>query len=238
MSQSALEIDNLHYRYPDGTVALRGVSLHLSPGERVALVGPNGAGKSTLLLHMNGVLRGMSGRVLVYGEEVREATLKRVRARVGLIFQDPDDQLFSPTVFDDVAFGPLHMGFGEEEVRQRVGWALAQVDMAGYERHMPHHLSMGQRKRVALATVLSMSPDILAMDEPTASLDPRARRGLVELLQHLPQTICVSTHDMRLVRDVCPRMVILEQGTIAADSPTETLLNDVALLEQHGLEQP
>ncbi len=233
-----VELRELRYRYPDGTEALRGVSLRVAPGEKVALVGPNGAGKSTLLLHLNGVLRSNDDAVHVDGRPISEATLRQVRSQIGMVFQDPDDQLFSPTVFDDVAFGPLHMGLGEAEVRARVALALAQVDMAGFEARMPHHLSLGQRKRVAIATVLSMSPALLALDEPTAGLDPRARRGLLALLQTLPQALVVSTHDMRMVAEVFPRMVVLAEGAVAYDGPSGPFLADGELLERHGLERP
>jgi cobalt/nickel transport system ATP-binding protein len=236
--QPALAVRGLRHVYPDGTVALGGVDLSVAVGEKVALVGPNGAGKSTLLLHLNGVLRATAGQVTVAGTVVTERTLAEVRARVGMVFQDPDDQLFSPTVFDDVAFGPLHIGYPRDEVAQRVAVALEQVGMAGFERRMPHHLSLGQRKRVAIATVLSMDPAILALDEPSAGLDPRARRGLVTLLQELPQAMLVSTHDMRLVRDVFPRMVVLSDGMVVADAPSASLLGDTALLDAFGLEAP
>lgn len=233
-----LELRDLRYTYPDGTEALRGVSLMIAAGEKVALVGPNGAGKSTLLLHLNGVLRSAAGAVLVDGAVVSEQTVRRVRAQVGMVFQDPDDQLFSPTVFDDVAFGPLHMGLDEAEVRARVARALAQVAMAGFEGRMPHHLSLGQRKRIAVATVLSMDPALLALDEPSAGLDPRARRGLIGLLHELPQALLVSTHDMRLVAEVFPRTVVLEAGAVAYDGPSGRILADAALLERFGLEAP
>jgi cobalt transport protein ATP-binding subunit len=233
----AVAIRGLAYCYPDGTPALRGVELTVRPGERVALVGPNGAGKSTLLLHLNGMLRGQ-GEVAVRGVPVSEKTLRRVRALVGLVFQNPDDQLFSPTVYEDVAYGPLYMGLPKEEIRQRVVAALAAVEMSGFEGRMPHHLSIGQKKRIALATVLSMDPAILALDEPSAGLDPRARRTLVDLLNGLPQTLIASTHDMRLVRDVFDRMVIMEEGRILADAPASDLLADTDLLERHGLEAP
>jgi cobalt transport protein ATP-binding subunit len=233
-----LELRELHYSYPDGTLALRGVSLQIAPGEKVALVGPNGAGKSTLLLHLNGVFRSTEPVVLIDGTPLSDATIRAARARVGMVFQDPDDQLFSPTVFDDVAFGPLHMGLDEEEVAVRVGRALEQVGMGGFERRMPHHLSLGQRKRVAIATVLSMQPDLLALDEPSAGLDPRARRGLLTLLQTLPQAMLVSTHDMRMVAEVFPRVVLLCEGAVAYDGPAEPFLADDVLLEQYGLERP
>lgn len=233
-----IELRGLCYRYPDGTEALRGVSLRVAPGEKLALVGPNGAGKSTLLLHLNGVLRSTGGEVLVDGQPISEGTLRQVRSRIGMVFQDPDDQLFSPTVFDDVAFGPLHMGLSEADVRERVARALEQVGMAGFEGRMPHHLSLGQRKRVAIATVLSMEPALLALDEPTAGLDPRARRGLLALLQRLPQALVVSTHDMRMVAEVFPRMVVLAEGAVAYDGPSGPFLDDDELLERYGLERP
>jgi cobalt/nickel transport system ATP-binding protein len=232
-----IEIDNLVYAYPDGRQALKGVSLTVREGEKVAVTGPNGAGKSTLFLHLNGILNG-DGRVRVMGLEVTDRHLGTIRAKVGMVFQDPDDQLFSPTVFEDVAFGPLHIGLSEGEVRRRVSWALAQVGMKGFEDRMPHHLSLGERKRVAIATVLSMDPAVLVLDEPTSELDPRSRRSLIRLLRELPQTMLVASHDMRLVRDLCSRTVILDEGRIVADGPTSRLLADVELLERHGLEQP
>ena len=233
--EPCIEIRNLSFAYPDGRQALRGVSMSVQPGEKVALVGPNGAGKSTLLLHLNGILQG-EGAVHVMGQQVAEPHLARVRAQVGLIFQDPDDQLFSPTVFEDVAFGPLYAGLAETEVQRRVAWALAQVGMAGYAERISHHLSLGEKKRAAIATVLSMQPDILALDEPTSGLDPRTRRRLIELLQDLPQTMLAATHDMRLVAEVFTRTVILDEGRVVADGPTVELLADERLLEAHGLE--
>jgi cobalt/nickel transport system ATP-binding protein len=237
MSDLAICIENLSFTYPDSRRALEDVSLQVHAGEKVAVVGPNGAGKSTLFLHLNGILHGQ-GRVWVTGLEVNNKTARAVRARVGVVFQDPDDQLFSPTVFDDVAFGPLHMGRPPEEVHERVARALAEVDMAGHADHMPHHLSLGERKRVAIATVLAMDPAILVLDEPSAGLDPRARRNLIHLLRGLPQTMLVASHDMRLVWDLCPRTVILNGGRLVADGATADLLRDAVLMEQHGLEVP
>lgn len=231
-------IERLVFRYPDGHQALHGIDLRIEPGEKVALIGPNGAGKSTLMLHLNGIHLPAEGRVVVTGLPVTRETLGRIRAAVGLVFQDPDDQLFSPTVYDDVAFGPIHMGLPKEEVDARVARALDAVGLAGFERRQPFHLSIGQRKRAALATVLSMDPAILVLDEPSAGLDPRGRRELIKLLRSLPQTLLVSTHDMRLVAEVFPRTVILDQGRIVADGPTATLLADAPLLEAHGLEAP
>jgi cobalt transport protein ATP-binding subunit len=232
-----LEVEDLRFSYPDGHAALLGVSLSIGPGEKVALVGPNGAGKSTLMLHFNGILQGQ-GQVRVCGLPLAEDNLGRVRAAVGLVFQDPDDQLFSPTVYEDVAFGPLHMGLAPAEVRQRVAQALAAEDMAAYAPRVSHHLSVGEKKRIAIATVLSMSPEVLVLDEPTAGLDPRSRRGLINLLRTLPQTIIASTHDLFFVRDLFPRMVVMDRGAIVADGLTADLLADAALLEAHGLEVP
>ncbi len=232
-----LLIDDLHFAYPDGRVALRGVRLRIARGEKVALVGPNGAGKSTLLLHLNGILRG-KGRIEVAGMSVNDHTLPQVRARVGLVFQHPDDQLFSPTVFEDVAFGPLHMGLAADEVRARVERALAMVGMSAYQERHPYYLSTGEKKRIAIATVLAMEPDILAFDEPSAGLDPRARRGLIELLRGLPLTMLVSTHDMAMVQELFDRMVIMDEGRVVADGCVTALLADRALLEAHGLEMP
>jgi cobalt transport protein ATP-binding subunit len=229
-------VNELFFNYHDGLPALRGVSFTIRRGEKVALVGPNGAGKSTLMLHLNGLLGDEDTPVAVGGMDLRKKNLPLIRAKVGLVFQNPDDQLFSPTVFDDVAFGPLHMGFPEEEVRQRAGKALAQVGISDLSRRLSHHLSVGQKKRVAIATVLSMDPEILVLDEPTAGLDPRGRRDLINLLRDLPLTMLVSTHDMRLVHELFPRLIILDEGLIVADGATADLLTDSPLLEEHGLE--
>lgn len=231
---TAVEVADLRFAYPDGVQALRGVNLTVRRGEKVALLGPNGAGKSTLLLHLNGILRG-KGEIRIMGQPVRSDNLGQIRAQVGLVFENPDDQLFSPTVFDDVAFGPLYMGLPKEEVVERARQALEQVGMAGFQERLPHHLSMGQKKRIAIATVLSMSPAILALDEPTATLDPAARRELIHLLRGLPQTMIVSTHDIPMVRVLFPRTVVMDDGLIVADGETNTILSDVGLLDAHGL---
>mgnify|MGYP002640519040 CR=1 FL=1 len=232
-----LTVENLTFSYPDGYVALHEIDLALSAGEKVALVGPNGAGKSTLMLHLNGILNG-AGELRVGGLPLNKKNIALIRAAVGLVFQNPDDQLFSPTVFEDVAFGPLHMGLPEDEVRTRVEEALAQVGMSGFGERLSHHLSMGQKKRISIATVLSMRPQLLVLDEPSAGLDPRARRSLINLLRDLPITMLVSTHDMALVRELFPRMVIMDEGRVVADGETTILLNDEVLLEKHGLEKP
>ena len=237
-SSPAVAVSGLDFAYPDGTQALTGVSVSIEHGEKVALIGPNGAGKSTLMLHLNGITLPQHGSISIAGLAMNQKTVPRIRALVGLVFQDPDDQLFSLTVYDDVAFGPLHMGLPSEEIQRRVAEALDAVGLKGLEKKAPYHLSIGQRKRAALATVLSMDPVILVLDEPSAGLDPRGRRELINLLRGLPHTMLVSTHDMRLVADVFPRTVIMDAGTVVADGPTAVLLSDGELLERHGLELP
>ncbi len=232
---AALEIADLHYTYQDGTEALTGLDLRIEPGEKVALLGPNGAGKSTLMMSLLGIFRA-EGSVRVLGEELNDDTRKSVRAKIGLLFSNPDDQLFSPTVLDDVAYGPLYMGLPADEVMRRSREALAAVGMEEFEARAPHHLSLGQKKRIAIATVLSMGSPILALDEPSASLAPAARRELIELLDELPQTMLISTHDLSLVRDLLPRTVVLDGGRVVADGPSEELLVDGDLLSAHGLE--
>jgi cobalt/nickel transport system ATP-binding protein len=234
MSTPAIAISALSYRYPDGRPALRGVDLHVQTGERVALVGPNGAGKSTLLLHLNGILQGQ-GQIEICGLALEKKNLGRIRALVGLVFQSPDDQLFSPTVYEDVAYGPVYMGLPRAEIDERVQAALAAVGMQAYAGRSSTHLSLGEKKRIAIASVLSMQAEILALDEPTAGMDPRARRSLIELLASLPQTLLVATHDLDLVQALLPRTVVLDEGQVAADGCTAQLLSDGALLDRHGL---
>jgi cobalt/nickel transport system ATP-binding protein len=234
---NVLRVHDLHFSYHDGHAALRGVSFEMCPGDKVALVGPNGAGKSTLMLHLNGILTGQ-GEVTVGDKRISRDNLPAIRAMVGLVFQNPDDQLFSPTVFEDVAFGPLHMGLPKDEVERRVTFALQAVRMAGYRDRLSHHLSVGEKKRIAIATVLSMEPQILVLDEPSAGLDPRARRTLINLLRELPITMLVSTHDMKLVEELFPRTIVMDEGLIVADGKTREILADAKLLEAHGLEKP
>jgi cobalt/nickel transport system ATP-binding protein len=224
----AIEIRNLSYRYPDGREALRDVSFTVGEGECVGLIGPNGAGKSTLLQHLNGILP--DGEVRIFGETNLEAR----RRAVGLLFQDPDDQLFCPTVLEDVAFGPDQLGLGREVVRE----ALAQVGLTGFERRSPHHLSHGEKRRVCLAGVLACRPRLLALDEPTSDLDPRGRRELKEFLRELPVTKLIATHDLELVVELCARTIVLDAGRIVAAGATTELLNDEALMLAHGLERP
>ncbi len=232
-----LELRDLHHNYPDGHQALHGISIEINEGEKVALVGPNGSGKSTLMLHINGLLKG-EGSISIAGLPVIEKNYPIIRALVGLVFQNPDDQLFSPTVFEDVAFGPLHMGLDENIVLARVKNALDQVNMSGYAQRYSYHLSVGEKKRISIATVLSMLPEILILDEPSAGLDPRARRSLIELLEKLPQTMLVATHDMLLVKELFDRMIVLDEGLVVADGLTKDIFKDPKLLEAHGLEMP
>ncbi len=240
--EPAVRVVALTYRYPDGREALRGVDLEIAPGESVALVGPNGAGKSTLLLHLNGLLPadrdGPSPTVWIDGLPVGTRHAAEVRRRVGLLFQDPDDQLFSPTVLDDVAFGPLNLGRTGAEARAIAIDCLAQVGLRDAADRPPHHLSYGERKRACLAGVLACGPTVLALDEPTANLDPRARRRFVELIGALPAAKLIATHDLELALALCPRVVVLDAGRVAADGPAVAILGDPALMDAHGLECP
>ena len=234
----ALELADVRYAYPDGHEALCGISLRVEPGERVAVLGPNGAGKSTLCLQLNGILAPTEGSVSVGGMRVGGKSLKEVRRRVGVVFQDPDDMLFMPTVEQDVAFGPSNLGLSGDAVRKRVERALTAVGMEGTGGRAPHHLSFGQRKRVATAAVLSMEPEVLVLDEPSSNLDPRARREFGEILAGLSQTIMMVTHDLPYAHEICERAVIMDGGRIAADGPTDVILADADLLAAHDLELP
>ena len=233
-----LDVRGLAYAYPDGHQALYGVDLHVHSGERVALLGPNGAGKTTLVLHLNGILAAGAGSVDVCGLRVGPDTLQEVRRRVGVVFQDPDDQLFMPTVRDDVAFGPANLGLRGAELDARVDEALDLVGMRAYVDRPPHHLSFGQRRRVAVATVLAMRPSVLVLDEPSSNLDPASRRELAEILTALDVTVLMVTHDLPYALQLCDRSVILDEGTIVADGPTRDLLADAELMESHRLELP
>ena len=232
----AIDARGLRYRYPNGVLGLDGVDLHVTHGERVAVLGPNGAGKTTLMLHLNGLLRG-EGELDVAGLEVGD-DLRELRAAVGLVFQDPDDQLFMPTVAEDVAFGPLNLGLPHEEVRERVDRALAAVRMSHVADRAPHQLSLGQRRRVAIATVLAMRPRLLVLDEPSANLDPRARRELLEILDGIDRTMLIVTHDLPFAAQLCERAVLLSGGRVVADGPCPEILADEPLLAAHDLELP
>ena len=237
MAEPVLELADVRYRYPTGPEALRGVTLSVAPGERVGLVGPNGAGKSTLLLALAGFVPA-EGLIRVAGHTLTRGTARDVRRHLGLVFQDADDQLFMPRVIDDIAFGPVTMGLALDEVQVRVHEALHAVDLEGYETRAPYHLSVGEKRRAALATVLAMRPQILALDEPSANLDPRGRRRLIELLGGLTSTLLVVGHDLDLILDVCQRTVIIDAGRVAADGASREILSNRELLESHGLELP
>ncbi len=238
MSTPVLDVRRLVHAYPDGHQALYGVDLHVHPGERVALLGPNGAGKTTLLLHLNGLLTPGGGSVHVSGMAVEKANLSEIRRRVGLVFQDPDDQLFSPTVRDDVAFGPRNLGLRGDDLEERVVEALDAVGMGDFAARPPHHLSFGQRRRVALATVLAMRPEILVLDEPSSNLDPFSRHELADILRSLDVTLMMVTHDLPYALELCERSMILSDGVIVADAPTREVLGDAELMAKHRLELP
>jgi len=233
----AIHARDLRYTFPNGVAGLSGVDLHVAHGERVAILGPNGAGKTTLMLHLNALLRG-HGELEVTGLRVGEHDVRDLRARVGLVFQDPDDQLIMPTVREDLAFGPLNLGCSRAEAAERVREALAAVRMEAFADRAPHQLSLGQRRRVAIATVLAMHPSLLVLDEPSANLDPRTRRELIELLDTVERTMLVVTHDLPLAARLCERAVILSAGRVVADGRCADILRDAALLETHDLELP
>ena len=257
---AAIEVRDLHFRYGDGRPALGGVSFSVAEGECVGLIGPNGAGKSTLLLHLNGLLPhdhdhshdghahhhahvehhhdGQHGSVSVGGMRIGPGNLHEIRRKVGLLFQDPNDQLFCPTVFEDVAFGPQQLGVGEDEVRERVTRALGRVGLGGFEERAPHHLSVGEKRRVCLAGVLACDPSILVLDEPSSSLDPRGRRELMALLREIPLTKLIATHDLEFVVELCSRVIVLDGGAVVAEGPTVELLSDQELMLRHSLERP
>ncbi|TAL15579.1 ABC transporter ATP-binding protein [bacterium] len=238
MSHHIIEVVDLKYTYPDSTKALRGVSFTLTHGESVALVGANGAGKSTLLLHLNGFLAPVEGAVRIGHVPITPKTLESVRRTVGMVFQDPDDQLFMPTVDEDVSFGPLNLGLPPEEVEKRVVDALERVGALALRDRPPHRLSGGEKRAVAIASVLAMRPDVLVMDEPSSNLDPRARRRLITLLGSFHHTKIIATHDLDLVLDLCERTIVLHGGEVLADGPTKDIFADEELLERSGLEKP
>jgi len=257
MTHPDIRVRDLTFHYPDGKMALRQVSFEVPAGQSVGLIGPNGAGKSTLLLHLNGILPGRGdyehhhghgnghvhshngeARVWIAGIPVVGRNLPAVRRRVGLVFQDPDDQLFCPTVFEDVIFGPRNHGLDQAAASEVARQSLEAVGLSGYEDRMPHHLSLGEKKRICFATVLACQPSTLALDEPSGNLDPAARRGFIELLRAAPASKIIATHDLELVLDLCDRVLLLAGGELIADGPTNELLADEPLLTSHGLEVP
>lgn len=238
MSHHIVEVRNLQHVYPDGTVAISDVSFRITHGESVAIIGANGAGKSTLLLHLNGCLEATSGQIRIGDTPLSRGTLPDIRRTIGMVFQNPDDQLFMPTVFEDVAFGALNLGLSGNDLEQRVTEALERVGAGHLRGKPPYHLSGGEKKRVAIATVLAMSPDILVMDEPTSGLDPFARRQLLSLLREFQHTKIFTSHDLDMVLDLCQRTIVLHEGVIAADGPTGEVFSDEALLAACRLEKP
>ncbi|MDX1690369.1 MAG: ABC transporter ATP-binding protein [Acidimicrobiia bacterium] len=238
MSTPVIAVDGLRFTYPDGTEALAGVDLHIHAGERVAVLGPNGAGKTTMALHLNGIHRSATGSITVSGLALADDTLAEIRRRIGFVFQDPDDQLFMPTVHDDVAFGPANLGLRGDELEERVTDALRAVGTEALADRAPHHLSGGERRRIAIATVLAMHPDLLVLDEPTSNLDPAGRRELIELLAGLDVTQLVITHDLGFVLELCERVIVMNDGRIVADGPTRSILADEPLLRANRLEPP
>ena len=238
MSVPTIAVEGLGFSYPDGTAALQSVDLHIHPGERVALLGPNGAGKTTLILHLNGIHMPRSGSVAVSGLELNQDNVMEIRRRVGIVFQDPDDQLFMPTVRADVEFGPRNLGLEGKALDDRVGAALEAMEVADLAERPPNHLSFGQKRRVAIAGVLAMEPAILVLDEPTSNLDPASRRELATTLQDLDTTLLVVTHDLPFALEMCPRTVVMDRGRIVANDDTPQILRNDQLLKKHRLELP
>ena len=238
MSHHIIELQDVHYSYPDGTRALNGISFQILHGDSVGLVGANGAGKSTLLLQMNGTLLPTKGSVRIGETVLSKKTVREIRKRIGLVFQDPDDQIFMPTVFEDVAFGPLNLGWTLENVEQSATKALEQVNCLHLKDRPPHRLSLGQKRSISIASVISMDPDILVMDEPSSNLDPRSRRQLIKLLKKFDHSKILATHDLDMVMQLCDRTIILNEGKVVADGKTLELFSNKKLLEDNGLEKP
>lgn len=235
-----IQVEELDFAYPDGRAVLRDVTFQISRGETVGLIGPNGAGKSTLLMHLNGLvgLPRQSGFISIGGLVVGQENIAEIRRRVGLLFQDPDDQLFSATVEEDVAFGPQQLGLPKAEIESRVSRALAAVQLNGFESRVPHHLSLGEKKRVCLAGVLSCEPQVLLFDEPTANFDPRGRREFIALCRSLSATKLIASHDLEMILALCQRVLLLDSGRLIASGQARALLADEALMLAHGLEKP
>ena len=238
MSHHFVDFRNVFFHYPDGTEALRDLSFRITHGESVGIIGANGAGKSTLLMHLNGYLLPTSGAIIIGDVELTRQTRQEIRRKVGIVFQNPDDQLFMPTVYDDVAFGPLNLGLSEAAVRDRVHAALNLVNGLDLQQKPPHHLSSGQKSAVAIAAVMAVEPDILAMDEPAANLDPKSRRLLINLLKSFSHSRIIASHDLDLILDVCDRCIVIKEGTVVADGPARAILSNRELLEENNLELP
>jgi cobalt/nickel transport system ATP-binding protein len=237
-NKKSVVVRNLSYTYPDGTNALKKISFEIYSGESVALVGSNGAGKSTLLLHLNRIIENQNGFIEIQGKILNKKNVKEIRKMVGLVFQDPENQLFMSTVFDDIAFGPINMGLSEEEVHRRVKSSLKKISLDGYEDRCPHHLSFGEKKKISIATVLSIEPQVLLLDEPTSNLDPFARRKMIDMLANLRSTKIIASHDIEMLLEICDRCILLDHGKIAANGKVEEILTNTNLLREHGLDVP
>ncbi|MFH1655731.1 MAG: ABC transporter ATP-binding protein [Candidatus Omnitrophota bacterium] len=237
MDKSIIEIRNLDYKYPDGTVALHDIHLDIFKNDKIGIIGPNGAGKTTLLLHLNGLLNG-SGAIKISDLDLVDKNLNQIRKDVGLVFQDPEDQLFMPTVAEDVGFGPKNLGFKKQDLEDIVDNALDEVELKDKKEHLSYHLSFGEKKRIAIACVLSMKPKILLLDEPSSNLDPHARRQIIKLLRKFNSTVIIASHDLELILELCQRVIILDKGRVVSDGKTRHMLSDENLLESHGLELP
>ena len=235
--EEVIKIRNLSFAYPDGKQVLQEINLIIYKGEQVAIIGPNGAGKTTLLLHLVGILKGR-GDISILGMQLNNGNIGKIRSKVGLVFQNPDDQLFTSSVFEDVAFGPLNLGYPEDLVKERVKESLKKVGMSGFEKRFPHHLSLGEKKRISIATVLSMDIEILILDEPTSNLDPKTRRELIQLLKNFKITKIIATHDLDLVLKICEKVILLDSGKIVAAGNTQEILSNKSLMEMHNLEVP
>jgi cobalt/nickel transport system ATP-binding protein len=241
LSELAVDVKNLHYKYPDGTTALREVNLEVSAGESLLILGVSGVGKSTLLMNLNGLITPTKGTIHIFGKKVVEKNLKEIRRRVGFLFQNPENQLFCPTLWDDVAFGPLNLGLSRETVEERVEKSLKLVGLTSYAEKAPHHLSFGEKRRAAIATILSMEPDILLLDEPTANLDPKNVENIIKILKRLyseGKTLIIATHDVNILPQITERTIIMYKGEIKATGFTKELLSDYKVLEKFGLKLP
>ena len=236
--KKVIKISDLRYSYPDGKIALENINLDIFEGESVGIVGANGAGKTTLILHINGIIRNNNGNIKVVDMEMNDKNVRKIRSKVGLVFQNPEDQLFSPTVFEDVSFGPLNMKLPSDEVIKRTTDALEMVEMSGFEERSSHHLSEGEKKRISIATVLSMNPEILVLDEPTSNLDPKHRRELINLLKKINKTIIIVSHDLEAMLELCDRTVLMNKGKVVRDGHTRELMSDKRLMEENYLERP
>ena len=233
----AIILQNVKYTYPDKTVAIEGLSFDIKTGEKVALIGPNGAGKSTLIMLLNGVLNG-EGTIKIFGLLLEKKSIKSIRAKIGIVFQNPDDQLFCPTVFEDVAFGPKNFGFSNADIKQRVHHALEEVGLQGYEKRSSLHLSYGEKKLASIATILSSDPDLIALDEPSSNLDPYHRRKIIEWIKHSNRTILMVSHDLDMVAETAQRVLLLKKGKLISDGAARQILTDQALLDENQLELP